>query len=133
MWLPAANSTEVRILVDLLDKAKGLFGKQTPATRQAPKRKPPAAFHAVSIATGPGCCGAVVRLRGKRFLSREAPVLPVKGCDRGDCTCRYAHHEDRRKGPRRARDMGVAVDGWVEKEQRKPLKRGRRKTDDRVS
>jgi hypothetical protein len=29
--------------------------------------------------------------------------------------------------------MGVAVDGWVEKEQRKPLKRGRRKTDDRVS
>jgi hypothetical protein len=124
---------EVRIVVDLLEKAKGLFGKPSAATTSTPKRKPPAAFHAVSIATGPGCCAEVRRLRGQRFLSREAPLLPVKGCDRPNCTCRYEHHEDRRKNPRRARDLGVAVDGWVETERRKPTNRGRRKSDGRAS
>ena len=120
-------------MVDLLEKAKGLFGKPAPAQPSMAKRKPPAAFHAVSIVTGPGCCGAVIALRGKRFLSRAAPLLPVKGCNRSDCTCRYEHHEDRRKGSRRARDLGVAVDGWVEEDRRKPVNRGRRKTDGRVS
>jgi hypothetical protein len=70
-------------------------------------------------------------LRGQRFLSREAPQLPLKACDREDCTCRYEHHQDRRKGFRRARDMGVSVDGWVETDKRAEVKRGRRKEDHR--
>jgi hypothetical protein len=68
-------------------------------------------------------------LQGTRFLSREAPALPLKNCVNDECTCHYAHHDDRRIGPRRARDMGVAVDGWLEKDLRVGAVRGRRKTD----
>jgi hypothetical protein len=95
----------------------------------APRKIQP--FHAVSIAPGPRCCGAARALRERRFLSREAPPLPLKDCDRAECTCRYEHYEDRRKALRRARDMGVAIDGWVEEEQRGKEKRGRRKQDRR--
>jgi hypothetical protein len=68
-------------------------------------------------------------MEGQRFLSREAPQLPLKDCASASCTCRYQHHEDRRRGPRRARDMGVAMDGWMETDQRVEKGRGRRKID----
>jgi hypothetical protein len=71
----------------------------------------------------------VRKLVGQRFLSREAPRLPLRDCDRPDCSCRYEHHEDRRRGPRRAREMGVAIDGYEGEEQREKLRRGRRKGD----
>ena len=115
-------------------RAKGIFGGAAPAAETAkpatPARKT-AAHHAVSIAPGPRCCAGARELRGQRFLSREAPMLPLASCDRTDCTCRYEHHQDRRKGARRARDMGVAVDGWIEKDNRLGEKRGRRKSDQR--
>ena len=113
----------------ILARAKGLLGLKQ-ADAGAPVRKDQT-HHAVSIATGPRCCAAARELRGQRFLSREAPPLPLKACDRADCTCRYEHHSDRRKGLRRARDMGVAVDGWVEVDQREKPHRGRRKIDQR--
>lgn len=115
----------------VLKKAKSLFrigGEPTPAPASAPQRKVQA-FHSVTIVPGIGACAEARRLVGQRFLSREAPRLPLKDCSRGDCTCRYEHHEDRRKGPRRAREMGVAIDGYEGPEQRKPVKRGRRKSD----
>jgi len=87
------------------------------------------AYHAVAIMPGHRCCAAAQDLRGQRFLSREAPPLPLKECDRADCSCRYEHFDDRRAKPRRARDMGVSVDGWLEDERRKPIKRGRRASD----
>ena len=99
----------------------------TPAGAAA--KRPPSAHHAVSIVPGSRCCAAVQALEGRRFLSRDAPVLPLRQCDRPECTCRYQHHEDRRVGPRRAREMSVAVDGWVE-EDRRTSRRGRRKKDD---
>ena len=115
-------------------RAKGLLGLKSPdadpARPAAAPRKAPT-HHAVSIVTGPRCCAAARELRGQRFLSREAPVLPLPACDRGECACRYEHHTDRRKGLRRARDMGVAIDGWVESEQRAKPHRGRRKSDQR--
>jgi hypothetical protein len=115
-------------------RAKGILGLPTPAAepgKAAVVAKKPATHHAVSIAPGPRCCAGARELRGQRFLSREAPMLPLASCDRTDCTCRYEHHQDRRKGARRARDMGVAVDGWIEKDHRVGEKRGRRKSDQR--
>lgn len=60
-------------------------------------------WHAVGIvSTRPGCpvCGPY---KGVRFLAREAPALPLKGCpDPRACQCVYRHYEDRRAGPRRA-------------------------------
>ncbi len=113
-------------------RAKGLLGLPKPSDAGArPVGKPVLSHHAVSIATGPRCCGAARDLRGERFLSRDAPKLPLKDCDRADCACRYEHHKDRREGLRRARDMGVAIDGWVEKDKRGKQMRGRRKDDRR--
>jgi hypothetical protein len=116
-----------------LSKARGLLGR--PATdapkpgAAAPVRKD-TSHHAVGIAPGPRCCAQARALQGQRFLSRDAPPLPLRGCNCADCSCRYEHHDDRRARPRRARDMGVAVDGWIEEDRREPQKsRGRRKAD----
>ena len=119
-----------------LTRAKGLFGLPNDPAPAASKpaapagaKKPSTAFHAVSVAPGPRCCGAAKEIEGKRFLSTQAPVLPLKDCNRSECTCRYVHHQDRRFGPRRAREMGVAIDGWTEDDKRTDPKRGRRKAD----
>jgi hypothetical protein len=119
-----------------LTRAKGLFGLPNDPPSAAAKpvapvvaKKPSMAFHAVSVAPGTRCCAPAKKIEGKRFLSTQAPVLPLKDCTRPDCTCRYVHHEDRRFGPRRAREMGVAIDGWLEEDKRVEPKRGRRKND----
>lgn len=61
-------------------------------------------YHAVSIVAGPQCCAAVKSQAGRRYLSKDAPRLPVADCDRPDCRCHYAHHDDRRAEPRRIAD-----------------------------
>jgi hypothetical protein len=85
--------------------------------------------HAVTVVTGAKACAAARALADQRFLSREAPKLPLRNCACANCECRYAHHEDRRRGPRRAREMGVALDGYDGQEKRTAPKRGRRKAD----
>lgn len=60
-------------------------------------------WHAVGISTGPSCCQAAVALRQTRFLSSQAPTLPLQGCSQPkSCVCKYKHFSDRRSGPRRA-------------------------------
>src|ERR1019366_8669115 len=60
-------------------------------------------WHAVGIVgVRPGCpaCGPY---KNVRFLAKEAPPLPLKGCpDPKGCQCVYKHFPDRRSGPRRA-------------------------------
>jgi len=114
---------------DVLKRAKALFGHSEPEPKPAPAKKPVNPWHAVAIAPGPRACAAAGKLRDVRFLSREAPPLPLKACDSAQCTCRYEHFDDRRKGPRRAHELGVSIDGYEGGEQRNPSKRGRRKTD----
>jgi hypothetical protein len=58
------------------------------------------AWHSVSIIRGRQACAAVVALNGRKWLSAEAPQLPIKGCDK-PCDCRYRHHADRRSEERR--------------------------------
>jgi hypothetical protein len=115
------------------DRARGLFVRDAPTAEDGAAKpvakKVPLTFHAVSIEPGRHCCQEARALQGHRFLSREAPPLPLKNCSSATCDCHYQHHEDRRKGPRRARDMGVAMDGWRETDQRVQKGRGRRKTD----
>lgn len=64
-------------------------------------------WHSVSIKPGRKACPAVVAAENKRWLSRDAPSLPLAGCTqpRG-CSCVYKHHEDRRSGEgRRAEEV----------------------------
>jgi hypothetical protein len=65
-------------------------------------------YHAVSIRHSGRCCQAVTRLEDQRFLSTEAPRLPVEGCTSPrQCNCRYQHHTDRRDDARRDTDVGL--------------------------
>lgn len=82
--------------------------------RKPPKTPRPAGvvrhlFHGVAIETGRyDCCGAARAIGGQRFLSDEAPLLPLEGCDRRDqCSCRYRHYSDRRTALRREVDDGL--------------------------
>ncbi len=63
-------------------------------------------WHAVSVKPGQAICESAAAAKNRRWLSREAPVLPLPGCTMPDhCRCTYQHHEDRRVGGRRAEDM----------------------------
>ena len=86
-------------------------------------------WHAVSIATTPSSCHTARELRTVRFLSAEAPRLPLPTCRAGSlCPCAYKHHDDRRGKPRRAEELTGfrrPISGSPERRQA----RGRRSTD----
>jgi len=114
---------------DFFNRARSLFGRTEPEPAPVAQKKAVQRFHAVTIAAGPRACAAALTLRDQRFLSRDAPPLPLKGCACAKCECHYEHHDDRRKTGRRARDLGVSLDGYTEDEKRGGAKRGRRKAD----
>lgn len=113
----------------VLKRAKAFFGRSEPEPKPVAAKKAGNSYHSVTVVAGPRACAAVRVMRNRRFLSREAPVLPLRQCDSAECTCRYEHHDDRRKSPRRAHDLGVSIDGYEGDERRNTPKRGRRKSD----
>src|SRR5580658_2111280 len=59
-------------------------------------------WSAVRLVTHGDGCARATALQDKRFLFREAPALPLKGCTlSAACNCIYRHYVDRRGGPRR--------------------------------
>jgi hypothetical protein len=104
---------------------RDLFRTKTAApTKSAPPANP---YHAISIMPGEHACAAAYRFTGHRFLSSQAPKLPLPTCDAFHCTCRFAHHKDRRGGPRRRSDFGLMSGQWPGAERREMS--GRRTTD----
>ena len=102
----------------MFDSVKGMFGlRDKPAVSLARTTRPEERvrivnpFHAVSIKPGLRCCSAAGGLAGMRFLSKEAPRLPLPQCDIATCACKYIHHDDRRGEPRRASEGGVVKGG----------------------
>lgn len=85
-------------------------------------------FHAVEVRSTREACAAARAIRGKRFLSAEAPLLPLESCNRRACTCVYAHYEDRRSLQRR--DLHLH-DGSINMSPRpeRRVQRGRRHAD----
>jgi hypothetical protein len=86
-------------------------------------------WHAVSISTGRWCCEAARGLIGTRYLSQEAPRLPLRDCSAGgECACTYRHHNDRRGQARRKDEvLGMRRNAPVPIERR--ATRGRREQD----
>jgi hypothetical protein len=72
-------------------------------------------------------------MQGRRFLSSAAPRIPLPDCDVMECKCRFAHHEDRRKGDDRrnpwGQGFGSGSTGTYKNEQRKGRDRRRRSSD----
>jgi hypothetical protein len=63
-------------------------------------------YHAVSIKAGPSCRQTHLKYGRTRYLSNEAPSIPLPTCDTQNCRCRYVHFKDRREGfDRRLRDV----------------------------
>lgn len=89
-------------------------------------------FHGVSVHFKVECgCAEVESLSGVRYLSAEAPMLPLDGCHSpGSCQCTYKHYQDRRSGIRRDSDMGLPVNRMAfQNQEDKRLILGRRITD----
>lgn len=64
---------------------------------------PKASWRAVGVVPGAAACEAAQGMCDKRFLTRDAPRLPLRDCDYQDkCQCKYQHLPDRRGGPRRS-------------------------------
>jgi hypothetical protein len=78
-------------------------------------------WHAVSVVPSDGACTKARSLSRQRFLSNEAPPLPLQSCDARTCRCHYRHHEDRRRLLRRASDgpsIGSRRGNWQGNERR---------------
>jgi hypothetical protein len=77
-------------------------------------------WHAVSIVAKGICCGLARSLYANRFLSAEAPRLPLPECTMpSSCQCAYKHHEDRRARARRSDELhGIRRARWTLEERR---------------
>ena len=75
--------------------------KEISYKERARENNAPHPYHAVSIHYRMNACEAAKQLTDKRFLSNEAPKLPLPECTASTCQCRYGHHEDRRDGEER--------------------------------
>jgi hypothetical protein len=68
-------------------------------------KRPANLWHAVSIVCTSASCAAAQALKGQRYLSADAPRLPLSDCtSAAACPCVYRKHSDRRAGPRREAD-----------------------------
>lgn len=81
-----------------------------------------------------GCCKAVQRLAGRRFLPDEAPLLPLPDCDQAVCNCRYKRLVNRRSEIRRDEDLGLEDMTGMSSfpDNRREPRPGRRSTDDEL-
>ena len=84
-------------------------------------------WHAVMIEAPANACDAAQACKGERFLSGDAPLLPLRECDAKRCECRYRHYEDRRGDSRRRDKKGAAQQDREQTNRR--VKRGRRASD----
>ncbi|HEY2781346.1 MAG TPA: hypothetical protein VGI90_11250 [Steroidobacteraceae bacterium] len=98
-------------------------------SKTAPTSRAPSQWHAVGIRPKGAGCDAVQACRAARYLSSDAPRLPLRECTASDtCSCVYKHHADRRAQPRRQEERdGLRRSGKFDQERR--LTRDRRKSD----
>ena len=116
LWLNQVTSFNLRLWL------KRVFASRADRTPVSP-------FHAVEIRCSKNACQAAHDTHGERYVSAEAPRLPLVQCDRPDrCQCRYQHYEDRRGASRRDSESDSRTHSDVERiEQRKA--KGRRADD----
>ncbi len=90
---------------------------------------PKPSWNAVSIVCASGSCEAARALKGKRFLSAQAPRVPLAECTSpASCPCTYKKYADRRAGPRRESETtGLRSTSPVSPDRR--ASRGRRSSD----
>lgn len=83
---------------------------------------PSARFASVEIQLTAQSCKAARALAGRALLSRDAPSLPLDGCEK-HCRCSFIKRSDRRQEKRRWADEGVASLVFGGRERRRPRER----------
>jgi hypothetical protein len=86
-----------------------MFTRKPAATTRPPVAAVRHLFHGIEIRSRDEFqCAAVKALAGQRFLSDDAPRLPLDDCSEpGRCGCVYKHFKDRRTAMRRESDIGL--------------------------
>ncbi len=71
--------------------------KKNVGSKSAKQTKPQVnPYHCVEVKIPYDACEAVMQLEGKRYLSADAPILPLPACNQ-NCKCKFKHHNDRRR------------------------------------
>jgi hypothetical protein len=107
----------VIVVVATLWWRRAIMPRQQSIAERSPERRNRDEYHCVEVRYQAGGCDAVKQLGEKRFLSDEAPRLPVSGCDASTCSCRYVHYDDRREEDRR-HPLGSVPPSLVDSEHR---------------
>jgi hypothetical protein len=98
----------------------------------APRTKEGGRFGAVQIRARLGACRAAQLLQGKRFLSKDAPSLPLRECSAARCSCTFSKLPDRRSDGRRIETGGlhttlfIAANRRTKRDRRRPAQTARR-------
>lgn len=87
-------------------------------------------YQAITIKPCSGACEAIQWLKDKRYLSREAPQLPINMCSNPEkCKCKYNFHNDRRSGDGDRRLSSAAItNSFSFDNKRSSTRKDRRKT-----
>jgi hypothetical protein len=84
--------------------------RRRPQSRHVPSRTARAErFAAVEIRRRSGACEAARALDGQRFLANRSPALPLAGCTKTRCECRFSKLSDRRTDDRRWEHDGLSA------------------------
>ena len=89
---------QIILIIVLVVLAIWLLRKVFPAQAISPSSSNHNAYEAVSIHPYKDRCTDAQQVAGQRFLSSEAPPLPLENCTSEKCHCVYMHHSDRRSG-----------------------------------
>lgn len=117
------KAPQMSVLDRLLVRLRG-SPAQAPALPPLPARP----FRAISIYRGSEACTMAHKFSEHRFLTKDAPQLPLPGCTMSKkCDCRYVKHGDRRGDTRRLVDLGLVPTLFGAKERR--YSKGRRGRD----
>ncbi len=101
-----------------------------PVIPQREVMRPANPFAAVSIrAADTDPCKAVLAMTEMRYLAVRAPQLPVVGCDRKRCNCRFVRHADRRVTGSERRDAFARFGGLLPQTRRERRTREDRRRD----
>jgi hypothetical protein len=101
--------------------------RPAPSPDRAPPQTKPAGgrYGAVEIRVRGGACQVARSLEGRRFLSKEAPALPLSACTAAQCSCKFAKWSDRRSEHRRLEHGGLSASIFLANNRR--TKRERRR------
>ncbi len=103
-----------------------VFRRPSAAEGRAPQQaKAGGRFGAVEIRIRGRACEPARSLKGQRFLSREAPALPLPACTAAQCTCKFTKWSDRRSESRRLEHGGLSASIFLASNRR--TKRERRR------